>query len=749
MKRLLTIVLACLVFLLVTDPVLADGIIIPIPQPPDGVLPLRSLAIKYHHVTVTIDNQVATTHVDQVFVNDSDVDLEGEYMFPIPEGATISSFAMWVDGEPLEAQVLERDEARRIYEDIVAQQRDPALLEYSDRGAFQARIYPIPAHGEKRVELEYSEVLVRDAGLVRYVYPLNTEKFSTRPLEDVSVTVTITSREALQSVYSPSHAVEVEKSTRTATVSYHDEDVRPDSDFVLYYTVGEDDLGVNLISYKEEGEDGFFLLLLAPQAEVKAEQVAAKDVFFVLDTSGSMRGEKLAQAKAAAEYVLDNLNPDDRFNVISFSSSTQLYARSLRPASEAAKAKRWLDDLTALGGTNILRALEETLDQAGSGRPQVVLFLTDGLATEGDVETVSILDQVRERANQDTRIFSFGVGYEVNTALLDSLGQEHHGTSSYVSPDEDIELAVSSLYDKISNPVLTDLALDFGDVLVEDTYPYPLPDVFAGGQLVLVGRYREGGNTTITLEGTVNGETQRLVYPDVRLREEGGADFIPRLWATRKIGYLLTQIRLYGAEEELVDEIVELSVRYGIVTSYTSFLVDETEDALSTEGRESIAERVYSAAPAAGAAVDGRSGAPEATLSGEAAVEKSVDQDALREAEVAAQPETEQVRVVGAKTFVLRDGVWTDTTYDADTLKTELVSFGSARYYELLNAHPTWGRYLALGQAVIVVDGDAAYQIVPGDETATTPTASPTATPQTEKEQSLWERLHGWLSGLW
>ncbi|NLG26608.1 MAG: VWA domain-containing protein [Chloroflexi bacterium] len=758
MRRLISIAVLSLLFWFAAAPVAADGIIIPIPVPPHPAPPLRALAIKYHRVTVTIDNQVATTHVDQVFVNESNTDLEGEYLFPIPEGATVSRFAMWVDGQPLEAQVLSADEARRIYEEIVAQRRDPALLEYTERGAYRARIYPIPARGETRVELEYSEVLPLDAGLVRYVYPLNTERFSTRPLQDVSVTVRLVSRDPLLSLYSPSHPIETSRTSDGATVRYHDEDVRPDKDFVLYYQVSDDALAANLLSYKEAGEDGFFLLLLAPRADLQAREVVARDVFFVLDTSGSMRGDKLAQAKAAARYVLTHLQPADRFNVISFGSSTRLYARDLRPASEAEDAARWVGELAAGGGTNILRALSETLAQARSDRPQVVLFLTDGLATEGEVDTIGILEGVRSQAPEGLRLFTFGVGYEINTALLDSLAQEQHGAGSYVRPEEDIEHAVSALYDKISSPVLVDLALDFGAVQVEDAYPYPLPDLFAGGQLVVVGRYRSGGATSITLSGAVNGERQQLRFPGVQFAETGGPDFIPRLWATRKIGHLLTQIRLYGPEQELVDEVVALSVRYGIVTPYTSFLIDETEDALSEEGRQSIAERVYQEAPAAGAALDGRgTGAPTAAVSGEAAVTKSEAHDALREAEVPAEQATEQVRYVGAKTFVLRDRVWTDTTWDPTKLQPEPVPFAGERYYQLVRANPSWGRYLALGPEVILVQDDHAYQIVPNDartapphEAQSTPApAYTTATPEPRGDRSLWEWLHGLLSGLW
>ena len=260
------------------------------------------------------------------------------------------------------------------------------------------------------------------------------------------------------------------------------------------------------------------------------------------------------------------------------------------PASEAADASSFVDDLVALGGTNIQRAMEQTLQQSQTDRPQIVLFVTDGLPTEGETSTETLLEEVADRAGSQMRIFTFGVGYDVNTTLLDTLAQEQRGSSAYVQPGEDIETAVTNLYQKISVPLLSDVALEFG-LDVSEVYPYPLSDIFAGSQTIIVGRYKLGGTTQITLTGTVNGEPATTVFKDITFADDGGSDFIPRLWATRKVGYLLTQVRLHGADQELIDEIVDLSVRYGIVTPYTSFLIDETEDALSTEGREEIATR--------------------------------------------------------------------------------------------------------------------------------------------------------------
>jgi Ca-activated chloride channel family protein len=703
--RLLLIASAVLaLFLTSVLPAAADGIIIP--DRPD----VTYLAIKYHRVRVTIEDQVATTHIDQVFINESDWTVEGTYLFPLPEEAAISEFVMWVDGERVEGEVLTREKARQIYDDIVRRRRDPALLEYVGRDLFQASIFPIPPGDERRIEIEYTEVLPAEGGLIRYVYPLSTEQFSARPLEDVSVSVDITSNEPIKAIYSPSHPVVIDRDGEyRARVGWEDRDVAPDKDFALYYTVSEEDLGVNLLSYKERGEDGFFMLLVAPQVEVDDAQVVAKDVILVLDTSGSMEGEKIEQAKDALLFVLDNLNSEDRFNIVEFSTGVRAYADQLQPARQARDAADWVRRIEAGGGTDINRAMLEALGMADGERPTVVIFLTDGLPTEGVVETDLILNNVKQAARSNVRVFTFGVGDDVNTVLLDTIAREMRGASAYVRPGERIDEQVSAFYAKVSTPVLADIELTFKGVRVEDSYPYPLPDLFAGTQLVLVGRYRDGGPATVTLEGVVNGRTQRFVYEDLSFRDRGGDEFIAPLWATRKIGYLLNQIRLHGESQELVDEIVELSIRYGIITPYTSFLVEEPLRALSQEGRDDIANETYQAMATA----------TPAPAVGARAVEKAQAQAEMEAAEAPAAPAeayAQQVQIVGDRAFVLDGGVWTDTTFDPTRMSTVKLPFGSDAFFDFLAEHPEAGRYFAVSERVIVVIDGVAYETVAADE---------------------------------
>jgi Ca-activated chloride channel family protein len=625
-----------------------------------------------------------------------------------------------MDNEPEKGKVLEADEARQIYEDIVRDMRDPALLEYVGQGAVQATIFPIPPNGERRIELEYSQVLSAENGLVRYVYPLNTEKFSVWPLESVSISVDIESSQSIRAVYSPTHSVGISKDGgHRVTVGYEDRDITPDTDFGLYYSIGESE-AFHLLSYRDpddpDDRDGFFLLMLAPRPDVSSKPLA-KDVILVLDKSGSMDGEKFNQAQEALRFILDHLNPEDRFNIISFSTGIETYASRLRPAEEAKEARRWVDELAAMGSTDINRALLEAADMADRDRPTYLIFLTDGLPTEGVVDSERILDNLADEAPSNLRLFTFGVGYDVDTFLLDSLAQAHHGTSTYVLPGESLDEVLSAFYEKISTPVLTDLELDFGGLRVYDVYPDPLPDLFSGSQIVVMGRYRNGGTETVRLEGVVNKKNQTFTFRNQRFATDsrGASDHLeslPRLWATRKIGHLLNHIRLRGADRETIDQIVKLSIRYGIVTEYTSYLVTEPS-ALGKNAQEGIAADEY----------DRTFAAPAAPSYGQDAVEKAAGQGAMAEAEAPVQSldrvgsvtVSEVVQNVGAQAFVNQNGVWIDTRFDPDTMETTKVAFLSEDYFALVAARPELAAAFVLGEQVIAFADGTAYEVVAAD----------------------------------
>ena len=725
--------------MLVNNPAKADGIIIPDPPICDRCpipSPMSQLVIRYHHVTVEIENQIATTHVDQVFYNPNDWAVEGDYVFPIPVDAVVSDFILWIDGEPVQGEILDADQARRIYEDIVSNLRDPALLEYADMGALRARVFPIPPMGERRIELEYSQALTADNGLVRYLYPLSTEKFSMEPLEDVSITVNIRSRQPIRAVYSPSHPTSIfRENDFNILAGYEEQDVLPDKDFTLFYSIGETE-AFHLLTYRDptdlDDPDGFFLLLLAPSIQSSLRAVP-KDVLLVLDRSGSMDGEKFIQAQDAARFILNHLNPNDRFNLITFSTGAEVYASKLRPASEADEALSWVDHLHAEGSTDINRALLEAAYMVDQERPTYLIFLTDGLPTVGEVDSQRILDNLEGSAPNNLSLFAFGVGYDVDTYLLDSLAQAHHGSSTYVVPGEQLDEILSTFYSKISAPVLTDLHLDFGDLIVSDIYPHPLPDLFVGSQIVIVGRYRDGGTTDVQLSGLVNGHTKTFTYQDqvfdIQSSVRGGSlTSLPRLWATRKVGYLLQQIRLSGPNKEVIDDIVRLSIRYGIVTPYTSYLVTEPLP-LGAAEQERIADEEF------------KQFSEEAELPsfGRQAVEQAEGQSSLANSDTAVSGPVEavgKVRVIGSHTFVYFDGIWTDTMFDPEQMETMKIAFLSDDYFTLARTRSELADAFALGIKVIVVFGDVAYEVV-DENTPVDPINIPTVSPTTEFDQPI------------
>src|SRR6266481_797416 len=363
----------------------------PWPRPQPRPYVFAPMEVSYVKVNTHLRDQIAVTSVDQEFYNPNPSRLEGTFVFPIPKGAHIEKFTMEIDGKQAEAELLSADKARHIYEDIVRKLKDPALLEYAGRDIFKVRIFPIEPNSRKRITISYTQLLKSDDGLISYVLPLNTEKFSAKPIKNVSVHVDLESKRSLKSIYSPSHAVEVKRRGSTsATVGYEASDVQPDADFALYFAPEKDEIGVNLLTYKPGDEDGYFMLLASPGVDVKEKQLVLKDVAFVLDTSGSMAGAKLEQAKKALKFCVENLNDGDRFEVIRFSTEVEPLFDNLVEATKQnrSRAEEFIKDLKPIGGTAIDDALKKALQinrsgenggpSLGHSRPFVIIFLTDG-----------------------------------------------------------------------------------------------------------------------------------------------------------------------------------------------------------------------------------------------------------------------------------------------------------------------------------------------------------------------------------
>jgi Ca-activated chloride channel family protein len=714
---------------------LAQGVIVPgpcnrCPRPPRPMPPItlpRALPVKSIKIDTKISSQVATTHIEQVFRNDTDATLEGTYFFPIPEQASITEFAIWDGDRRLVGEVRSREEARRIYDEIVRRQRDPGLLEYAGKDLFQASIFPIGPHSDKKLELTYTQILRAESGTVAYRYPLGTGR-QVAQIGTVSGRIELNSEEPLQNIYSPTHAIDVKRtSDRRSTVSFETEGGREPKDFQLFYALSRQDFGMTLLTHREPGKDGYYLLMISPNDNLSEQELTAKDIVFVLDTSGSMaEAGKMEKAKAALLYGIRILRPQDRFNVISFAGEERLMETGVITADDAGR-KRGEDFAQALrpvGGTNINQALLSSLRQFGaSDRPKFLIFMTDGLPTVGETNASRIVENARAARIPGVRIFTFGVGYDVNTQLLDKLASENGGVADYVEPKEDLEVKVSNFFAKINHPVLTELRLDMAGVETDLVYPKALPDIFKGSQLTLIGRYRNTTDldaVTLQLTGRSGTSFKTFFYEKLRfpLRSESN-DFLPRLWATRRVGWLMEQIRSNGEQQELRDEIGDLGTRYGIVTPYTSYLALEPNAVVNvTSMANTVRISPGVQRPANAPASPAPKAADARATTGMAGVQQSKkareQQEVLR---VDTDTASSAIRTAGGKTFYLRDNVWTDSEFKAGSNMAEtVIKFGSDDYFALLKQKPRLAQFLSLGEQVIVVFEGKVYRV-----TAATP----------------------------
>ena len=576
MRKAGLIPLVCLVWLGISGTALADGMLLPMP----GALSPDYLAVRYHHVTVRIEDGHAVTQVEQQFHNPHDIAVVGRYLFPVPPDAILSRFEATVDGQL--QQVEHQDQARTnaaLYT-TVAQQHDASLLQYVDWESLAFDL-SLPPGGSRVMSLQYEEVLVPNGGLYSYRYVLSTERYSSLPLDEVSVTVDLRSSSGVASVYSPSHDVVTERfGPDTARISWESQDFTPTDDFELYFAPAKGGYGGGLLTGELNGQ-GHFLFLFSPEVQLQPTDVLPKDIVFVLDCSGSMNGEKLDQARDALHHILGRLGGDDRFTIIGFDEGLHAFNYALQTVEQDTipEARLYLDRLSAGGSTDLESALQAGLEVLlGSeerGATRTIVFLTDGLPTAGITSEAAISRAVaRTNTAASAHLHVFGVGYDVNTHLLDGLAADNGGTVTYVQPGENLESALAGFYGKIANPLLTDLTVEFQGIETSDHHPQELPDLFQGSSLLLAGRYRAtSGTVRVKVRGWAGNERREYAY-QFELKERDSHNFVPRLWATRQVGALLDRVRVEGETRSLINEIRELGLSYGIVTPYTTFVIE-------------------------------------------------------------------------------------------------------------------------------------------------------------------------------
>jgi Ca-activated chloride channel homolog len=633
-------------------------------------------------VQVSVSGRVARVTVEEWFRNNGAVMDEGMYHFPLPGEAVFSSYSLWQGDQELRGEAMDAAQARAIYEAIVRQKKDPALIELAGHGLIRARVFPIGPGETRKITLKYTQLLDRagDAWRFRYVGDRHRQNAPR------SFRLEADSAGRFGDPFSPTHQVQVTRRDNRLEVTVGNGSAG--GDFELLLPLSRALIGMSLVPHRPAGEDGYFMLLLAPGVADAA--ALRRDLVAVIDVSGSMSGEKIQQARNALMQLLGSLREGDRFRLVAFSGGVRRYAEGWTSATTDSRndASAWIRSLQAEGGTNIAGALTEAFSQPPAEQALgVVVFVTDGQPSVGEKDPERIAESA-EQGRGRFRVFSFGVGDDVNTYLLDRLTERARGTTEYVRPGENIERAVGSLAAKVASPVLTDVTVSGAGVELYDLQPGSLPDLFAGDEMVVFGRYRGAGSReqSVTVRGRRNGRQEEFNTTFVD-RDNDDARYIEQLWAARKAGVLSREIRLRGQTHELMDALKQLALRYGILTEYTSYLVQEPTVAM----RDAAEDRLMRAPAAAPAEQAG------ANAVGRASRERSM-RDAVRLEEVVVQVDGAPVsktalsginptQRIGGRLFIMRDSTWTDLSH-GDSLRVVSIAPYSEAYFALLKALP-------------------------------------------------------------
>lgn len=682
-------------------------------------------------VRVNLVDRVLRYEITETFVNRGSRVGEADFMFPLPKGAAFQDLKLSINGELVSGETMSADRARQIYEDIVRRQRDPALLEWMGYGLLRARIFPIAPGEEKKVVVRFQTVAEREGDALRidYFRGLRTNQVASgqQPEGRVSFLLTYPNDPMYGMAYSPTHSIFEQ---RYGSDSYDDNYGEGDRSFASSYrgsvrrfevrdARGEVTLlipirrtssaAISLLTNAPGNDDGFALITLSPPA-VRPRPVP-RDVTFVLDVSGSMSGQKIEQARSAGKQLLRTLSPMDRFRLIDFSSDVRTFRDDFSVATREniGAAERYLDELEAQGSTNISGALDEALSaRVQSGRLPIILFLTDGQPTVGERNATAIATNVaRQRGSR--RLFTFGVGADLNVSLIEQIALEGRGTASFVRPEESVERAVGIVASRLTSPLVTDVRVRADGVRLRKMHPSGPVDIFAGEDLVLLTRYDGSGNATLRFEGqTTSGPVSwstRVYFPE-RSREN---PFVARLWATQRVGYLSAEKRKNGGSREIDDEIRELGDRFGIPTEFSSYLVVEPGMRRDSRmlGRAGGAQ--LNGVVTTGAAQAPAPAAVQFEAAKAAAAQRSVTNMSAADAAAGVAADA-NVRRAGNVTFVLRDGVWTDVRYKNSGTVLRVKPFSDA-YFKVLELQPDLLEPFSVGERVVVAGRNMAIEL--------------------------------------
>ncbi len=681
-------------------------------------------------VRVELTDRVLHYEVTETFVNRGGRVGEADFMFPLPKGAALQDLKLSINGEMVSGETMSADRARQIYEEIVRRQRDPALLEWMGYGLLRARIFPIAPGEVKKVVLRFQTVAEREGDALRvdYFRGLRTNQVASRyPEGRMSLVLTYPNDPMYGTAYSPTHSIYEDRyaandetggpadserfasSYRGSTRRFEVRDARGEVTLLIPIRRSTS-AAISLLANAPGNDDGFALITVSPPA-VRPRAVP-RDVTFVLDVSGSMNGQKIEQARAAGKQLLRTLSSSDRFRLIDFSSDVRTFRDEFSYATRenVRAAERYLDDLDAQGSTNISGALDEALSAPTQpGRLPIILFLTDGQPTVGERDANVIANTVSQRRGS-RRLFTFGVGADLNVSLIEQLALEGRGTASFVRPDESVERAVGIVASRLTSPLVTDVRVRADGVRLRKMHPGTPVDIFAGEDLVLLARYNGSGDAIIHVDGqTTNGPVSwasRVHFPD-RSREN---PFVARLWATQRVGYLSAEKRKNGGSREIDDEIRDLGERFGIPTEFSSYLVVEPGMNQVQLSRRVDMNQVVTGA-AAGRAAPAAAAPVQFEAAKAASAQRAVTSVAAADSAATAMSDA-RIKRAGTHTFVLRDGVWTDTQYKSSMSVLRVKPFSDA-YFRIIELQPDLRDALSVGDRAIVAGRNMAIELSP------------------------------------
>jgi Ca-activated chloride channel family protein len=557
---------------------------------------MQPLWLERYTADATITDQIAVTHVDQTFKNETSNRLEGIFIFPLPQGAIVTELALWVNGVRVVASIKENDTARAIYNSVVQKSIDPALLEYMGQNVFKLSVFPIEAIGntmsERRIEITYAELLPYASRSADYRFFMKTVNLSPKPVQQAALSYTLTSQKKILSLFSPTYEASPAYSvTKTSDYKYQgvfgSENAQFDKDFELVYQFESKAFSLNNLTYvpsttapmffDSTGDKPYYVLWVTTPDSAK---VMAKNVVFIADVSSSMAGTRIAQVKSALKNMVAMLNKGDKFNIVAFSTGTQLFASGLIASDSAGKASagNFIDQLTELGLTDMEDAFKAGLASAWNDTcVNSMVFLTDGKPTWPVTSTTqSVRDTVKAYNKKGVAVYSFGIGDDVDGPFLTQLSLDNNGSATMIGTDTVITTVLAGFMQTISYPLIKNCSISYGGLPTYDVLPNPLPNLVATTQLTVLGRYSGAGTYNVSFKGVSGKDSMAFSQPLAFPSSVTNQPFVPRMWASAKINSLLDQIGLYGASNELVNAVKALGLKYSIVTPYTSLIAVET-----------------------------------------------------------------------------------------------------------------------------------------------------------------------------